>query len=600
MAINSERSRLDRGGQLWPPLLFQLGCSGGEFYNLYIREQPEMQEIDCPRKNAAAELRIESLPFSGIPGQSRLFLDYLSDPLSLREYYPSAVASHTQVSDRIPQILDKYVTDRSELCGALDEMNRSFGASLQALENIRRLRHNDSVAVVTGQQAGLFSGPLYTIYKALSAVRMAECVRGRGFDAVPVFWAATEDHDFEEVASATVISLDGRLARVGYDPLIEQHSLPVGSIILDHSIEMTTAELFATLAETEFTPQLSEVLKSTYRPGNSFGAAFAGLISRLFARYGLIVVDPLDSRLRQLAAPLYREAIQKSDEIVQAVRRRSKRLESDGFHAQVRVEEDYFPLFWHDAEGVRRPLKRTPAGDIRVSGEKLAFTKSELIEIADQSPDRLSPGVMLRPVVQDYLFPTVCYFGGSAEIAYFGQNSEVYRILDRPATTIFHRQSFTVAEAKHQNTLAKYGLEFVDLFDGFETLLPRIIEKYIDPGTARLFPEAEERINTELSRLDQHFSQLDPTLAATLAKRRRKILYHIAALRDKFYRTRIKKDEEANRRLRTALASLLPEGRLQERSLNVSMFLNRYGSYFIDWMYDAVDLDDRGHRVVYL
>jgi bacillithiol synthase len=202
--------------------------------------------------------------------------------------------------------------------------------------------------------------------------------------------------------------------------------------------------------------------------------------------------------------------------------------------------------------------------------------------------------------VQDFLFPTVCYFGGGAEIAYFAQNSEVYRILDRPVTPILHRQSFTVVEAKHGRTLEKYGLSFTDLFAGMDAVLPRIVDKFIDPNTARIFAEAEEKINTELNRLDQTLSQMDVTLAANLATRRRKIIYHIGALRKKYHFRRAERDETIGRRVRNAFTALMPHGHLQERTLNAASFADRLGPAFIDIIYDSIDLDDKGHRVIYL
>jgi uncharacterized protein YllA (UPF0747 family) len=148
--------------------------------------------------------------------------------------------------------------------------------------------------------------------------------------------------------------------------------------------------------------------------------------------------------------------------------------------------------------------------------------------------------------------------------------------------------------------MAHYGLEFTDLFAGSEALLPDIVERYLNKGTAALFADVEERINTELHRLDDDLSGIDPTLVENLAKRRRKIMYHIAALRNKFHHMQVRKDETINRRIEAMFASLLPAGALQERSLNVGEFINRYGINFIDWVYQATDLDDAGHRLIYL
>jgi uncharacterized protein YllA (UPF0747 family) len=255
-------------------------------------------------------------------------------------------------------------------------------------------------------------------------------------------------------------------------------------------------------------------------------------------------------------------------------------------------------MFWHDADGVRRSLKRN-GDELVVTGAREQIDRSAIMSAAEDRPERLSPGVMLRPVVQDYLLPTLCYFGGAAEIAYFAQNSEVYRVLERPVTPILHRQSFTVVEAKHQRILHRFGLTFEALFAGLEKLVPQIVEKYLDPETAKTIADVEETINRELNRLDGAFSRIDPTLAANLATRRRKILYHISALYKKFQATQLRKDETAERQLHAAFAALFPHAALQERSISLASFTDRYGENFIDWIYNSVDLTDNGHRVIY-
>lgn len=556
-------------------------------------------ETDCPKPSDTTKLRTESLPFSAIPDQSRLFIQYQQDPVSLRRYYPNAVASHTQIADLIPEVLKNYKTDRTALCDALEEINSGFGAPEKVMENIRLLRQPDSVAVVTGQQAGLFSGPVYTIYKALSAIKMAECLSARGFKAVPVFWAATEDHDFAEVAEAFVIDAEGKLLEARFSPDL-QAELPVGHIKIDATIGDVIEALFSGLPKTEFTSGLRESINECWNEGAGFGSAFGKFLVKLLGRFGLVVIDPLHAGIKSLAAPIYVDAIRSSHKIVSSIIGRSSELELEGYHAQVLVTGDYFPLFWHTDSGQRRALRRAGDDIYRAAGEKREFTLAELAETATTEPSRFSPGVMLRPVVQDYLLPTVCYFGGGAEIAYFAQNSDVYRILGRPITPILHRQSFTVIDAKHARTLDKYGLTFDDLFAGTDSIIPRVIEESIDPGLAKIFAETEEKINIELNRLDQTLAGLDVTLAENLATRRRKVLYHIGALRKKAYFARIRKDETIHRQIESAFAAILPRSHLQERTLNITGFLNRYGEYFIDWLYSSIDLDDKGHRIVYL
>ena len=253
-------------------------------------------------------------------------------------------------------------------------------------------------------------------------------------------------------------------------------------------------------------------------PGTLFGDAFAKTLASILSRFGIIFIDPLNDGIKRLSAPIFDAAIENVDELVANVVQRSSDLVKDGYHAQVLVEGDYFPLFWLDDHGKRMPLRKSGEGKYRVKASDREFTMNELREIAMGEPSRLSPGVMLRPVVQDHLLPTACYFGGGAEIAYFAQNSEVYRALGRPVTPILHRQSFTVVRAKHRRVLEKFDLDIRRLFDGLDATVLHIAEDRVSPETVKAFDTADEIINAQLNQLDQTVSRIDPTLAENLAQ----------------------------------------------------------------------------------
>ena len=558
------------------------------------------QAIERESRSGDVKSKVSSLAFSEIPLQSRLFIDYQREPLSLTNFYPNAVTSPAGIASFIPTVLTNYPTDRGELCDALVETNENAGAGEKTFANIELLRNADTVAVVTGQQAGLFTGPIYTIYKALSAIKMAELLNERGIKAVPVFWAATEDHDFDEVSSASFIDVSGGLFVTTYSPEAYSMGTPVGSVKIDEGIDATIDALFAAVPHTEFTDELRISLAGSWSDSTFFGDAFLRTLSSILGKFGMVFLDPMNKRLRKLAAPVYAEAVRRSDAIGAGLMARGDELEKRGFHTQVHVETDYFPLFMTDENGRRVALRKAGEEVFRVKGERREFSRGELAELAENEPSRFSPGVMLRPVVQDYLLPTACYFGGGAEIAYFAQNSEVYRVLGRPVTPIFHRQSFTVIEARHRRFLEKFDLDFSGLFDGLEANLLRLANGAIASDTVRLFAETEEKINTALNGLDQSVSRVDSTLADNLAKRRRKIIYHIAAISKKTLLAKARKDETVNRQIDSVFASLLPNGHLQERSINVFSYLNKFGPNFIDWIYDAIDLADKGHGIVNL
>ena len=559
-----------------------------------------MSQIVAPgAKSAVSTLSIESIPFSDIPGQPRLFLDYQEDPAALRDLYPSAARSIAELADHASDVVAGHKADRNALADALRDQNVRLGAPAAVIENIERLRASDSVAVVTGQQAGLFTGPIYTIYKASTAIAAADRLRERGLNAVPVFWVADEDHDFEEVSHTSVTDGEGRLSEIKADPVRPSDDLPVGEITLDAAIGDVVSRLFDTLPATEFTAELRQEIESAWQPGTGYAESFARQMTAMLGRFGLVMLSPSDPAMKRLAAPIYADAIRRSREIEEALIARSKLLTERGYTPQVLIDEGYFPLFYHTDDGRRVALKRI-GEKVRLKGGREEFTVDELAVMAESDPERFSPNVMLRAAVQDYLLPTICYFGGGAEVAYFAQNSETYRVLGRRPSAIFHRQAFTIMERRHSRILDRFGIGLTDLFAGRDAIEARVVDEDIGRDTARLIADVEERINTELAQLDRRFSEIDVTLAANLATRRRKIIYHIAALRDKFRRTAANGDEVTRRRLDSIFSGLLPNDGLQERTLNVTNFTARYGPYFIDWLRASIDPDERSHRIIKL
>jgi bacillithiol biosynthesis cysteine-adding enzyme BshC len=557
-------------------------------------------EAACYSTPEEAGLRVENLPFERIPQQSRLFLDYLRDPIALRRFYPSAVRFHHELAERAPEVLAAYRTNRVELCDALEAMNRRWGAGDETLANISRLRQADCVAVVSGQQAGLFTGPLYTIYKALSAVKLAGCLSQRGTQAVPVFWIATEDHDFAEVATAEFIGCDCRLASVHVSNEMHQEGAPVGSVTLDDSINETIGRLLDVLPDTEFIPEVEKLLRETWGEGKGYGEAFARMMTRILGRHGLILLDPLDAKLKQLAAPLYAEAARQAPEIATSLVARSRELEEAGYHAQVVISENTFPLFLHTEDGTRHAVTRTDDGRYKAKNEREGYTTEELAQMAANEPEKFSPNVTLRAVVQDYLLPTVAYFGGAAEIAYFAQTAEVYRILNRPATPILPRASMTIVERRTWRTLERYGLGLTDLFEGLDVVLSRVVEEHLGSETAATFNRTEESINRELDGLQEKLKEVDPTLAEALDTGRRKINYQLEGLRSRFHRAQMGRDRAAHRQLERAFAALYPNKTLQERHINITSLLARHGTYVVNWIYDAINLGSSDHQIVYL
>jgi len=354
------------------------------------------------------------------------------------------------------------------------------------------------------------------------------------------------------------------------------------------------------LPVSEFTADVEALLRDAWKPGRGYGEAFARMMTALIGQHGLIFLDPMDARMKRLAAPLYANAAARAQEIATALELRSRQLEEAGYHAQVLASASSFPLFLHDGEGARHALTRAEDGKYKVKVLDSAYGVEELAKLAADKPERFSPNVTLRAVVQDYLLPTVAYLGGAAEVAYFAQTAEVYRVLDRPVTPILPRSSLTMVERHTSRVLERYGLSLADLFVGPEKVLSRVVEEHLGADTAKSFTETEESLNQDLDRLREKLRAVDPTLAEALETGRRKINYQLEGLRSRFYRAQMSRDEAAHRQLQRAFDQLYPEKDLQERHINITSLLARHGRYVVDWIYNAINLGSSEHQIVYL
>jgi bacillithiol biosynthesis cysteine-adding enzyme BshC len=566
----------------------------GSLYHLTTAEPA------CYSTPEESGLRIETLPFERVPHMTRLFLDYLKDPVALRNFYPAAVRYHQDLPQRIPDVLAAHQVDRNRVADALAAMNKRWGAGQETLDNIELLRDPETIAVVSGQQAGLFTGPLYTVYKALSAVKLAGCLRQRNTKAVPVFWMAAEDHDFAEVALAEFIGRDCQLRQVNIDTHLHNEAQPVGHVRLDKSITAVIDQLFDLLPASEFAADMKSLVQQAWQPGRSYSEAFATMMTSLLGRYGLVFLNPLDSELKKLAAPLYSAAAQRASEIGAALEQRSRDLETAGYHAQVLATANSFPLFLHDESGARHALTRGDNGKYHTKENETEYTAGELAAMARETPERFSPNVTLRAVVQDYLLPTIAYYGGAAEIAYFAQTAEVYRVLERPVTPILPRSSLTMIERHTGRVLERYELTLADFFEGMEPVIKRVVEEHLGAGTAKRFTDTEEKVHLELDRLRDELETVDPTLASALDTGRKKIQYQLDGLRTRFVRAQMARDEAAHRQLQRAFDQLYPNKDLQERHINITSLLSRHGIYVIEWIFNAINLGNNDHQVVYL
>lgn len=539
-----------------------------------------------------------AISFNTIPRTSRLYSDFLYNFDRVARFYESEGRDISSLVARAGRVAAQKFS-RDAIASVLADQNRQAGAGPETFANLERLRQADSVVVITGQQAGLFTGPLYTIFKALSAIKLASELRDRGVNAIPMFWIAAEDHDFEEVNHTRLVNREGHLATITYTACSPKEGKPVGHVKLADGISENIDQLLAALPESEFTPRLAADLRESYAPGTGFADAFGKMMMKLFGKYGVVLINPLDDRLKHVSGELYVQAMSRAPEFAERLVAESAALVNAGYHAQVYTSQEAVPLFMLD-EGRRTALVRRPDGRFHLKNGDKSFAADELLSTVARCPNCFSPNVTMRPIVQDFLLPTVAYIGGPAEIAYFAQLRPNYSLLGRVEPVVLPRASFTLVEKRHAKTMSKYGIAFTELFEGQEEVMKRVVERSLDQGTATVFDETERAINQQLDKLRDSLTAVDPTLADALKGGREKIFYQLHNLRTRFVHNRTKRDETMGQQIERLFAVLYPNKNLQERETNVAYFLARYGYELIDRIYDEVDLNLRDHKLLYL
>jgi bacillithiol synthase len=539
-----------------------------------------------------------TISFGQIPRTSRLFNDFLYNFDRVSQFYqPSGLDTSALVARA--QKVTSQTFSRDAVADALADQNARAGAGDLTFANIERLRQKDSVVVITGQQAGLFTGPLYTIFKALTAIRLAEHLRSQGVNVVPMFWVAAEDHDFEEVNHTRLLNREGRLVTITYAGCSPKEGKPVGDVILNEKIGANIDELIAALPESEFMPHLVSDFRDSYQSGANFAEAFGRMMIKLFGKFGVVLINPLDDRLKAVAGEIYARAMSRAPEFASRLVDASARLEASGYHAQVHTTAEAAPLFMLD-DGRRTAMTRRGDGRFYLKGSEKSFGATEMLDTVQRCPSCFSPNVTLRPIVQDFLLPTVAYIGGPAEIAYFAQLRPNYGLLNRIDPLVLPRASFTLVEKRHAKTMNKYGVKFTDLFAGFEEVMKTVVERSLDQNTATIFDETEKTFDEQLERLRASLAAVDPTLADALKGGREKILYQLHNLRTRFIHNRGMRDEGAKQQIERLFAALYPNKNLQEREINVSYFLARYGYELIDRIYDEVEVGFHDHKLINL
>ena len=458
--------------------------------------------------------------------------------------------------------------DRASIAGVIQAQLARRGAPAEARAMAARLADPAAVTIVTGQQAGAFGGPLYTLLKAITTLQLAREVEAQhGVPVIPVFWADGEDHDWQEIRSTTVIGRDDSPVEIAMPAFAGAGDRRSGDIVLDARVFGTVDALFSAMPETAFTADLRAVLTRCYVPGRSMAEAYARFIEHLLGRHGLVVFESADPAAKPLAADLFAEELRhpgRSTSLAIAAGERSRAL---GFAPQVVPVEGSAALFCLTPS---REAIRVPFDCDRLAADALAH------------PDRFSPNVLLRPVVQDWMFPNVAYVAGPGELAYHGQLEDIYKAFHVPRPLLYPRASASIMDAASLRFLDKQQMPFAALMRPDESALNALLERRLPDSAKGAIVDAAEAVRDRWNALVTTLPQIDPTLEGAARASLARLQHELDALQWKTVRAVKRREGDLRRQFTHAQHLAFPGGAPQERVLGLVHFANHYGPSLTD------------------
>ena len=527
------------------------------------------------------------------PWIRRLAVDYAYDFGAVAPFFSGNPSDRAAWADAIART-QAHDRRRAEIAAVIADQQARRGAPTRARENGRLLADRRTVAIVTGQQAGLFGGPLFTLLKAMTALKLADQVsREHGVPAVAIFWIDAEDHDWEEVRSCTVF--DEALAtrtvslpsRPGADPT------PVATVTLDASIAKALDDLASALPATEFHAAILDGLRRAYQPGIGMADAFGRWMEQVLGERGLVVYDSSDAASKPLVSEVFARELSMPGQTGRLAALAGSDLTARGYHAQVHAQDDSLALFHLD--GGRRSIRQQD-GRFVVGDEQ--YAPPALVKQATERPAGFSPNVLLRPVVQDTIFPTICYVAGPNELAYLGQLRGVYAHFGVPMPLMYPRASATLVDSAGARFLNKYKMPLEALQAQDEAALNDLLKTQIPRAVEDSFAAAAQAIEAEMTRVIQAMPALDPTLEGAARSTLSRMQHDLQTLHNKMISAAKRRDETLRRQFMHARALTFPNGHAQERTIGFVSFLNQYGPALVERLDAELPLDLGRHWIV--
>ena len=543
-------------------------------------------------------MEITKLP---IPESNSLFETYLKDFDRVKDFYHYNFESNW---DAIIQKRKSEKFDRKKIAEILTHQNKEWNASQPVFNNISKLNTNNSFLIITGQQAGIFTGPLYTIYKILTALKLSEWLGNKYADLnfIPCFWLEVDDHDFKEINHIGFFNKNNELRQL--ESAEESNDLlkPIHERQINSELSNWRSIIKEEFYETEFLDNVLDKFFEKYAINRAYSDAFARLISDLFGQYGLVVLNPTDPEVKKLGRPIYKKIIENPAQIQKIFNERSELLNQLKFQPQIQLLSNQTLLFFKDNKKQRIRVDFDEKGDflLKYNDQYESLGNSKLNGIIETTPEQISPNVVLRPIIQDYILPTISYVAGPAEIAYFAQIGAIYDDLNQTMPVIYPRHRITIVENKIQKVLEKQQIEITDLFKHRSQFLEIYIQQKQNEKIFNEIESIQTEINQKVDQLEKIISETDPTLINTIQKTGQKVNSNIEQIIHKLTNSIEQKEAVEINQIKRTLLHLFPEDNFQERVINIIYLLIKYGPDLINNIYERLPVDSKEHHILYL
>lgn len=513
--------------------------------------------------------------------------DYVRGERALAPFFPGHPYHADAYRRKAEEVRSRMGAETlATMADAVDAMSH------EAQSRLDRIASGDGFFVTTGQQPGLFGGPLYTVHKTLSAIALAR--RLETLLEVPVlalFWVASDDHDWEEAKHAGLLDTNNTLHRL---TLAGEGGggRSMGRTALDGAAESALGELSQILPPSDFTEPLLERLRDAYS-GGSVAEGFARTLAGLLDGLPVGMVDAQDPVIRRLGAPVLRRELERTSEHETALRSQTERLEAAGYEAQVPILPGATNVFYEDEEGRERVLRGDEGWVLRSS--KRALDDDALWSLFEESPERFSANVVLRPVVESAVFPTLSYVGGPGEVRYLAQTGCLFEAHGVGMPVVFPRLGVTLVEGKVRKVLDKFDLDEDDVVGRpVHEVITSVVRDDVPEAVKSALGQLRQALQEGYQAVYEAAETIDPTLKGPIFGARNEGFKAISEV-EKKVRQHVKlKGETQLEQIEKAAANLAPDGKPQERVLNVHQYLARYGSELIPAILERlrVELED--------